>query len=135
MEPPPAFGVPVISPPVKCKYRNVNVPPSILKWRLSFAAVIVTKLFISIFVPIENDTVHRQVLEQIFIANINDNEQSWILNSDGTYRRLLNDEKSFSAHNYFMKHPSLSGQGKSLSLVKDLLPNFVEPLIRVVGKN
>ena len=52
MEPPPAFGVPVISPPVKCKYRNVNVPPSILKWRLSFAAVIVTKLFISIFVPI-----------------------------------------------------------------------------------
>ena len=39
-------------------------------------------------VPIENPTVHQQVVEQIMIANLNDEAQSWVLDSDGGYRRL-----------------------------------------------
>lgn len=65
-------------------------------------------------VPIENPTVHRQILEQIMVANLKDQAQTWMLNSDGTYARLNNDEGAFSAHTYFMTNPSLSGRGSAL---------------------
>jgi polyphosphate kinase len=70
---------------------------------------------VEVFVPIENPTVHEQIMGQILQANIRDEKQSWVMQPDGSYKRAPYRKQSFSAHDYFMTNPSLSGRGKALS--------------------
>jgi len=65
---------------------------------------------------IDNKTVHRQILDQIMLANIKDTENSWTLLSNGNSMRKkdTNNSTRFDAHDYFINNPSLSGRGKSI---------------------
>ncbi len=79
---------------------------------------------VEVMTPIQNPTVHQQVLQQIMLANLKDEAQSWTLDADGRYRRdpAWDHPNAFSAHEYFMTNPSLSGRGQK---VKDM-PRAIE---------
>jgi polyphosphate kinase len=69
-------------------------------------------------VPVENPTVHQQVLDQIMVAQMKDQTQSWYMQADGHYVRdsHAQDDDAFCAHMYFMTNPSLSGRGRALRM-------------------
>ena len=77
--------------------------------------------------PIENPTVHDQILDQVMVANLIDSEQSWTLDSTGHYTRLDPGDKPFNLHRYFMTNPSLSGRGAALD-------NEAVPTLRLRGR-
>ncbi|MDE1937975.1 MAG: RNA degradosome polyphosphate kinase [Alphaproteobacteria bacterium] len=69
-------------------------------------------------VPIDNPTVHQQVLDQIMVALLKDQAQSWHMKADGGYTRdsAADSPDAFSSHTYFMTNPSLSGRGRALRI-------------------
>ncbi len=90
---------------------------------------------VEVLVPLENTTVHQQVLDQIMLGNMMDNLQSWEILPDGTSRRveLKDGQKPFSSQEYFMNNPSLSGRGKSLK--KDAPNTIMDPSSTLSGDN
>ena len=92
---------------------SADLMPRNLNWR------------VEVMVPIENSTVHQQVLEQVMMANLLDTTQSWKMKSDGCYERPDPELDSFSAHTYFMTNPSLSGRGRALDHHRPSIPHLV----------
>jgi len=90
------------SPAAKVYISSADWMPRNFDWR------------VEALVPVENETVHRQVLDEIMGANLRDQALSWRLDAEGEYVRESNDPDAFSAHTYFMTNPSLSGRGSAL---------------------
>lgn len=80
---------------------------------------------VEVMVPINNDTVHEQILEQIMVTYMSDERQSWVLDAEGHYTRISSDKNAFSAHDYFIHNPSLSGRGKALK--RNTVPEIPNP--------
>lgn len=98
---------------VYCFAGGAELPSPEAKIFISSADLMPRNLYrrIETLVPIENPTVHRQVLNEIMITNLKDEAQSWRLDSEGQFERIAFD--GISAHKYFMTNPSLSGLGSA----------------------
>ncbi len=101
---------------IYCFGNGQNLPSREAKVYISSADLMPRNLNsrVEVMVPLENPTVHQQVLDQIMGANIHDEAQSWKLDSEGNYIRGSVADSAFSAHDFFIKNPSLSGRGKAL---------------------
>ncbi len=78
-------------------------------------------------VPIENPTVHDQIMGQVMAANLKDTEQTWVMNPDGSFAKYQpsDDAESFIAHHYFMNNSSLSGRGTAIGDSAPIAPLIV----------
>ena len=101
---------------IYCFSNGKNMPSSSAKVFISSADIMPRNFDrrYEIMVPILNKTVHKQILQQIMVANLNDRVQAWQMKCDGDYSRIIPKKGSISAHKYFMKNPSLSGRGESI---------------------
>jgi len=79
---------------------------------------------IETLVPITNETVHEQILEQVMLANLKDVKQSWTMDGDGKYSRERSKADDFNVHDYFMTNPSLSGRGAAITVSHDAPPKL-----------
>jgi polyphosphate kinase len=100
------------SPDAKVYISSADWMPRNFDWR------------VEAMMPVENPTVHAQIMSQIMVANIKDEKNSWLLQPDGNYKRVNATDKSFSAHEYFMNNPSLSGRGKALKKAKSVFKDL-----------
>ena len=71
---------------------------------------------VELFCPVENPTVHSQILNYIMAANLTDESQSWELKADGRFERVqpTGEGEPFNVHTYMMTNPSLSGRGAAI---------------------
>lgn len=95
-----ANGQSIPSLDTKLYISSADLMPRNLGWRVES------------MIPLENETVKAQVLDQIMLAYMKDTFNSWVLHEDGTYHPTRKDKRSFNAHRYFLENPSLSGQGQ-----------------------
>jgi polyphosphate kinase len=71
---------------------------------------------VEVMVDIENPTVRKQLIDEIFFNYLHDTQNSWIMKQDGTYQNMKQEKTSpegvqlFDVHEYFAIHESISGR-------------------------
>jgi polyphosphate kinase len=53
-------------------------------------------------IPLEDPVIHKRILEEVISYNLADNEQSWLLKSDGTYERMHVLSDKVNIHQTFL---------------------------------
>ncbi|HXF91016.1 MAG TPA: RNA degradosome polyphosphate kinase [Candidatus Nitrosotenuis sp.] len=98
---------------IYCFANGQNLPHSTAKVYISSADIMPRNLDwrLEIMIPIENATVHQQILEQIMTCNFKDEANSWVLQPDGRFEAVKVNNGGFDTHDFFMHNFSLSGSG------------------------
>jgi polyphosphate kinase len=113
---------------IVCFGAGEKLPSSACKVYLSSADWMPRNLHrrVETFIPVDNPTVKKQIVEQVMVANKNDIAQSWEMQPDGSFERLSSGPDDFSAHTYFMTNPSLSGRGSALEKCRPMMPSALQ---------
>lgn len=60
--------------------------------------------------PILNPEIKKRIIEEGFKIYLKDNQESWIMHSDGTYKRFVSRNKPLSAQKYLMEKLGTMGE-------------------------